>query len=85
MIRRIFAILIAASPLLLILPKTANAQIYVTSEFLPGSDAQHLTAHCQTSAVDPRAGANSPPSPAGEQYLWFSATCDVTLARGPGL
>ncbi len=57
----------------------ANAQVWVSSGFKPGADAQHETAYCSTSAIDPATGATSP---AATDYAAFIASCSVTSSTG---
>jgi hypothetical protein len=59
--------------------ESAHAQVWVSSGFKPGSDAQHETAYCSTSAIDPKTGQVSP---AATDYPWFVASCSVTSSTG---
>jgi hypothetical protein len=63
----------------LILPKAANAQVWVSSGFTPGTDAQHATAYCSTSAINPATGKASP---AATDYPFFYAGCVVSGSDG---
>jgi hypothetical protein len=71
-------LLISAS-VFLALPEAANAQVWVSSGFKAGSDAQHITAYCSTSAVDPNTGQTSP---AATDYAMFSVLCYLTTSTG---
>jgi hypothetical protein len=71
--------LLISAAIFLALPETAHAQIWVSSGFKAGSDAQHITAYCSTSAVDPTTGISSPT--AADYYVFF-AGCSVTSSRG---
>lgn len=63
------------------LPKTVNAQIYITSRFLPGPDSGYLTADCKTSTINPN-NPNGPPAPTNNNYNNFSVYCTVTPSDG---
>jgi len=61
------------------MPETGNAQLWVSSGFKPGPDAQHMTAYCSTSAIDPATGNVSPTA---TDYESFYASCSVTSSTG---
>jgi hypothetical protein len=60
-------------------PETGNAQVWVSSGFKAGSDAQHMTAYCSTSAVNPVTGETSPTA---ADYWLFTTACMVTASTG---
>ncbi|MFZ1086963.1 MAG: hypothetical protein WAN35_18520 [Terracidiphilus sp.] len=76
-ISMIFLLLFAA--FFLGMTESANAQVWVSSGFKPGSDAKHETAYCSTSAIDPATGQISP---AATEYEVFSVGCIVTASTG---
>jgi hypothetical protein len=71
--------LLISAAIFLALPETANAQVWVSSGFKAGSDAQHETAYCSTSAIDPATGKVSP---AATDYIGFQAGCVVSGSDG---
>jgi hypothetical protein len=73
----IFLLLSAA--IFLGMTESANAQVWVSSGFKPVADAQHETAYCSTSAVNPTTGQTSP---AATDYPWLMTYCSVTSSTG---
>ncbi|MGA3370192.1 MAG: hypothetical protein ABSC48_00355 [Terracidiphilus sp.] len=67
------------SAFFLIMPETGNAQVWVSSGFKPGADAQHETAYCSTSAIDPKTGQVSL---AASDYRMLTVNCTVTASTG---
>ena len=57
----------------------ANAQVWVSSGFKPGADAQHETAYCKTSALNPLTGAVSVTA---SDYEVFIASCSIITSVG---
>jgi hypothetical protein len=78
--RAVTLFLLISASIFLALPETASAQIWVSSGFKAGSDAQHITAYCSTSAVDPNDSFSV--TPAATDYATFSAQCRVTSSTG---
>ena len=78
MTRKTFVFLIAVVFLLSTLATKGQAQIEVKSEFLPGPDANHVTAHCETDASQLSANILS-------KYNAFNAVCTVKPGNGAAI
>jgi hypothetical protein len=74
----IFLLLSAA--FILIMPEIANAQVWVSSGFIPDTTGNSVTGYCSTSAVDPKTGVTSPA--ATDYPPEFGALCYVTTSAG---
>ena len=62
------------------MPEIANAQVWVSSGFIPDTTGNSVTGYCSTSAVDPKTGVTSPA--ATDYPPEFGALCYVTTSAG---